>query len=544
MKKVFFLIAMFFALTLSAQVKVGDNPTTVHSSAMLQVDSSTKGFLPPRMTNAQMTAIASPANGLMVYCTNCSPAGLYTYSGSAWSAVGDTSSGGSSSSGGVSASMAFTTGTYIWGGPSVTRNIVITIVNNSFSTVAWTNANTNLVLTGNSGVTVGTPSPASTSIASGGTGTITFPVTGVVGTMDDITATWTKLALTVVGTQAITPGSATFTDATNNAFVFSANASGVNVAGTIPSGTSILLPYTAGVGKYENYVSPEIPIPSQYCNDGSNNWTFSYTYPEGTFSSTGNLTAYIYFKKGGVDTPWPAFQVTNIATINFNCVTAPLVVNGATLSNTIGIDEGGDAIRGQLTTRAAAYDAAIANNWVPISTAEYNLLLTNVPGANKYMMQNTAATSVGTITANQTMVPANYYVSGYLVPNNSYVFAIAVKMGVITAANPFAGSTIRFNSGAVNGASYSVLGNSSIVTHYSAEVGGANYHWVLKRPSQKTTTNSFISFYSPNHSIMNVGDLTNSTYRIATGSLNNMSTSTTSQGSPMIQVLATTTKSW
>jgi hypothetical protein len=41
--------------------------STNDASSQLQIDSTTKGFLPPRMTTAQKTAIVSPAEGLMVY---------------------------------------------------------------------------------------------------------------------------------------------------------------------------------------------------------------------------------------------------------------------------------------------------------------------------------------------------------------------------------------------------------------------------------------------------------------------------------------------
>jgi uncharacterized protein (TIGR02145 family) len=52
---------------------VGISTTTPLSSAMLDLTSTNRGFLPPRMTNAQMKAIVSPVNGLMVYNTtlNC-----------------------------------------------------------------------------------------------------------------------------------------------------------------------------------------------------------------------------------------------------------------------------------------------------------------------------------------------------------------------------------------------------------------------------------------------------------------------------------------
>ena len=56
-----------------------------NASAALDVDSTTKGFLPPRMTNAQRTAIAggTPPIGLMVYCTDATE-GLYIYKSTGW----------------------------------------------------------------------------------------------------------------------------------------------------------------------------------------------------------------------------------------------------------------------------------------------------------------------------------------------------------------------------------------------------------------------------------------------------------------------------
>jgi len=60
--------------------------TSVNASAQVQIDSTTKGFLPPRMTNAQRTAITSPAVGLIVYCTD-TVEGLYIYKSMGWTFV-------------------------------------------------------------------------------------------------------------------------------------------------------------------------------------------------------------------------------------------------------------------------------------------------------------------------------------------------------------------------------------------------------------------------------------------------------------------------
>jgi hypothetical protein len=45
------------------------------ASSLVDISSTTKGFLPPRMTFEQRNAIVSPAEGLMVFCTNCNSDG-------------------------------------------------------------------------------------------------------------------------------------------------------------------------------------------------------------------------------------------------------------------------------------------------------------------------------------------------------------------------------------------------------------------------------------------------------------------------------------
>lgn len=56
-------------------------PTSV-ASAILNINSTTKGFLPPRMTTTQKNAISSPAAGLVVYDTDTNK--LCCYNGTTW----------------------------------------------------------------------------------------------------------------------------------------------------------------------------------------------------------------------------------------------------------------------------------------------------------------------------------------------------------------------------------------------------------------------------------------------------------------------------
>lgn len=59
--------------------------TTDVTTAILQVVSTTKGFLPPKMTTTQKNAISSPAEGLIVYDITLHKG--YQYDGSAWQAL-------------------------------------------------------------------------------------------------------------------------------------------------------------------------------------------------------------------------------------------------------------------------------------------------------------------------------------------------------------------------------------------------------------------------------------------------------------------------
>ena len=88
MKQIFtFLAVILLTANTYAQVVIGT--TTPDASSLLEVTSTAKGVLLPRMTATQRDAISSPATGLMIYQTD-GTVGFYYYNGSSWANVGYT----------------------------------------------------------------------------------------------------------------------------------------------------------------------------------------------------------------------------------------------------------------------------------------------------------------------------------------------------------------------------------------------------------------------------------------------------------------------
>jgi hypothetical protein len=73
------------AITTGAGIGLGT--ASINASALFQMDSTTKGFLPPRMTAAQRGAISAPAQGLIIFQVD-GVIGLYIYANSTWRTLG------------------------------------------------------------------------------------------------------------------------------------------------------------------------------------------------------------------------------------------------------------------------------------------------------------------------------------------------------------------------------------------------------------------------------------------------------------------------
>ncbi|MCB0480833.1 MAG: hypothetical protein KDC83_05340 [Flavobacteriales bacterium] len=77
------LFILFAVQSSQAQwVLVNQNGGSPDSSAAIEIESTTKGMLIPRLTTSQMNAVSSPATGLLVF--NSTEGGFYFYNGSSW----------------------------------------------------------------------------------------------------------------------------------------------------------------------------------------------------------------------------------------------------------------------------------------------------------------------------------------------------------------------------------------------------------------------------------------------------------------------------
>ncbi len=80
---VFLLASMFSSTAFSQSVSINNTAAAADTSAILDVSSTQKGLLIPRMSAAQRNAIATPATGLLIYQTD-GDSGFYYYNGAAW----------------------------------------------------------------------------------------------------------------------------------------------------------------------------------------------------------------------------------------------------------------------------------------------------------------------------------------------------------------------------------------------------------------------------------------------------------------------------
>ena len=196
MKKIFITLLALYGLNTVAQVKIGNNPSTINANSLLELEATNKGLLYSRVAltgTANAAPLSAHVMGMVVYNTatvgDVTP-GLYVNDGTRWSALGAPATPA------VTAECNGFTGTYTSGVSA--RTFRVTYTNNSFSSASVTPALGDLVLSPGSGLTVNTVSPSTnTTINSGATLLVTYTLTGSLSAAPGttITGTFTKMGL-------------------------------------------------------------------------------------------------------------------------------------------------------------------------------------------------------------------------------------------------------------------------------------------------------------------------------------------------------------
>jgi hypothetical protein len=98
LKKIVLTIAVLLGFVTTAQVKIGDNVTSLNSSSLLELESTTKGVLFPRVALTNTTSylpLSGHVAGMTIYNTAAAgdvTPGMYTNDGTKWVKLGATTS--------------------------------------------------------------------------------------------------------------------------------------------------------------------------------------------------------------------------------------------------------------------------------------------------------------------------------------------------------------------------------------------------------------------------------------------------------------------
>ena len=271
-KHFFLTLALLLSMVSFSQVGIGTK--TPNASSILDLTSSNKGLLLPRVANTAAVT-GTPANGLMVYdlSSNC----VKVYQNGAWSDCLGSGSGSATVAANCNANGFV--GSYVSGVALSGASFSVTLTNSSFSTSTITFAAGDVVLSGVAGLTVGTPtgspvlSGGSATLTSGQSVIVTYPITGT-PSCGTLTATWTKLSLNCTKTTGVAPG----TFVTNGSNIVR---SGSNITGFDANWTAI-----AGATGYT----------LEYSTSDSGPWTAFPSNPyTGTTAAITGLSAVQYW---------------------------------------------------------------------------------------------------------------------------------------------------------------------------------------------------------------------------------------------------------
>lgn len=303
MLKLMFTSCLALAVTIPMYAQIGLGTTSPDASSVVDISSTDKGMLTPRLTNTQREAIHSPATGLLIYnlTENCLQVNSGTPLIPEWICVGkdtslpvvieDCNANGFE-------------GVYLNGATlTFAHKFSVTITNQSFNTADIAFGTNDLVLSGVTGITVNSVNPTSVTLTSGASQVVEYELTGTPNSLGVLKGEWNKLGLSCTKEVNISKGNATFS-LPHTSYVFSAEdgALGVDNQGIIDNVNNqlkVYIPYSDAVGSYDAYEGDFVYNAPQN-GEGGDVDGFRLTYPAGSFPSpTGYITATVEIENNG-----------------------------------------------------------------------------------------------------------------------------------------------------------------------------------------------------------------------------------------------------
>lgn len=201
-KKLMFFFVFFICFNAFCQVGIGTtNPDT---SSILDVFATNKGFLPPRLTSSERDAIANPATGLIVFCTDCdSGKGCLNINLGAPALPDWTCLGANSNSVMVDCSSSEFIGDFYIGIVVSGTKVRFSVTNNTFVALNAIDFSSAVTLSGagSSGLSIASGQNSNVNIPIGGTVLLDYNIAGTPSS-GSIIATFDRLGLNCVKTKA------------------------------------------------------------------------------------------------------------------------------------------------------------------------------------------------------------------------------------------------------------------------------------------------------------------------------------------------------
>ena len=470
------LILLLFLMSLiyfKSTAQIGIGTTSPNASAALDLTSTSKGLLIPRLTSVQRADIANPTAGMVIFCTNCGPNGeMQLYNGSSWLNPATNT---------AAATLPVLTTTAISNIAKFSASSGATILDNGTSSISakgvcWsTSANPT---TSNSKTTDGTGnasfSSSITSLSVNTTYYVRAYATSASGTGYGNQLTFTTLPAEVASFATTTSSAITGYSATISSNITSENGASVTERGvcysttTNPTTSSSKQTNGTGSGAYDITLSSLLESTTYYVR--------SYAI---STAGTG-YSAEISFTTGARSLP------TIASTTAISAITGTSATSGGNITSS-----GNDLLtaRGVCWSTSSSPTISDAKTTDGTTTGTYTSSITGLTSSTVYYVRAYATNSKGTVYGNELSFTTSATLAGSLSFNGTNQY-LSISPGLTFGTGAFTVEGWIYNTGTLNadgiigwpdgapantGAMFfGVLSNNSFVTTINTSSSGAD----------------------------------------------------------------------